>query len=200
MQSKIEDKKKQKKSNLERAAYELFAEKGISGISVDEIVKRAKVAKGTFYLYFHDKTELLNKVIILYSTEIIHSAMVRAQQQNIESCVERIIFLVDDIIERFKRDPEVLKIINKNLSEGLLNPSLLSAQAKENQTMEELLAAYTANMKKEKFSAQESFQLLYMIIELVAQVSYHAILRRQPTDIDHLKPILYESIRKILRR
>lgn len=52
---KIQDKKKQKKERLEQAAYDLFSEQGFSETSIDQIARRAGVAKGTFYLYFPDK-------------------------------------------------------------------------------------------------------------------------------------------------
>lgn len=41
------------------AAQALFLEKGFAATSVDEIVKRADVAKGTFYLQFKTKDDVL---------------------------------------------------------------------------------------------------------------------------------------------
>ena len=48
-------KKNRKKEGLLEAAYQLFLEKGVNKTSVDEIVKKANVAKVRFILYFHDK-------------------------------------------------------------------------------------------------------------------------------------------------
>ena len=62
MRGGVEQKKEQKKEGLLEAAYQLFLEKGVNKTSVDEIVKKANVAKGTFYLYFHDKTQLLQQL------------------------------------------------------------------------------------------------------------------------------------------
>jgi AcrR family transcriptional regulator len=44
------------------SAAKLFREKGIKAVSVDEIVKGVGVAKGTFYLYFKTKEDLLAKL------------------------------------------------------------------------------------------------------------------------------------------
>ena len=55
MRGGVEQKKEQKKEGLLEAAYQLFLEKGVNKTSVDEIVKKANVAQGTFYRYFHDK-------------------------------------------------------------------------------------------------------------------------------------------------
>ncbi len=46
------------------AALELFAGKGFDKTTVDEIVNRAGVAKGTFYLYFKSKDDLVKEVAV----------------------------------------------------------------------------------------------------------------------------------------
>jgi AcrR family transcriptional regulator len=47
---------------LIQAAATVFAEKGVSATSVDDIVRAAGVAKGTFYLYFATKDDAVNAV------------------------------------------------------------------------------------------------------------------------------------------
>jgi len=44
------------------AAMELFAKKGFDKTTVDEIVAKAGVAKGTFYLYFKSKDDLIKEL------------------------------------------------------------------------------------------------------------------------------------------
>lgn len=44
---------------LVRAALALFADKGVEGTSVDEITAAAAVAKGTFYVHFQRKQDVL---------------------------------------------------------------------------------------------------------------------------------------------
>jgi len=44
------------------AAMELFAKKGFDKSTVDEIVAKAGVAKGTFYLYFKSKDDLIKEL------------------------------------------------------------------------------------------------------------------------------------------
>jgi TetR/AcrR family transcriptional regulator, fatty acid metabolism regulator protein len=48
---------------LVEAAASAFAEKGVSNTSVSEIVKRAGVAQGTFYLYFASKDDAVLAVV-----------------------------------------------------------------------------------------------------------------------------------------
>ena len=50
------------REKLVSAAMELFAKKGFDKTTVDEIVARAGVAKGTFYLYFKSKDDLIKEL------------------------------------------------------------------------------------------------------------------------------------------
>ena len=51
-----------RRRELVDAAARVFAEKGIASASVDDIVRAAGVAKGTFYLYFATKDEVIDAV------------------------------------------------------------------------------------------------------------------------------------------
>ena len=44
------------------AAFAVFLEKGVASTAVDDIVEKAGVAKGTFYLYFKTKDDAVNAV------------------------------------------------------------------------------------------------------------------------------------------
>ena len=47
----VEENKLKKRNKILEAAYNLFAKNGINTTPIDEVVKCAGVAKGTFYLY-----------------------------------------------------------------------------------------------------------------------------------------------------
>ncbi len=51
--------KEEKRCDIARASIDLFCEKGIQHTSIDEIAKSASVAKGTVYLYFKNKEEII---------------------------------------------------------------------------------------------------------------------------------------------
>ena len=51
--------KDEKRCDIARASIELFCDKGITQTSIDEIAKSAGVAKGTIYLYFKNKEEII---------------------------------------------------------------------------------------------------------------------------------------------
>lgn len=51
--------KEEKRCAIARASIDLFCEKGIAQTTIDEIAKSAGVAKGTIYLYFKNKEEIV---------------------------------------------------------------------------------------------------------------------------------------------
>lgn len=51
--------KEEKRSKIALASIGLFCKKGIQQTSIDEIAKSAGVAKGTIYLYFKNKEEII---------------------------------------------------------------------------------------------------------------------------------------------
>ena len=55
--------KKNRKEELLELAYNLFITKGYDNTSVDEIIEKANMAKGTYYYYFTSKEEMLDQVI-----------------------------------------------------------------------------------------------------------------------------------------
>ncbi len=68
-----------KKTRIFQVALELFAEKGFANTSVDEIVDRAGVAKGTIYYHFKGKDDLflmLMKSGVDFLNEAIREAAV----------------------------------------------------------------------------------------------------------------------------
>lgn len=61
-----ETKSTRTKQHLYRCAMELFRERGYDRVSVDEIVRKAGVAKGTFYIYFNSKVEIVTEMLNQY--------------------------------------------------------------------------------------------------------------------------------------
>ena len=66
MQLKKETKGTRMKRQLYDCAIELFKSKGYDHVSVEEIVQRAGVAKGTFYIYFASKAQVVTTMLSHY--------------------------------------------------------------------------------------------------------------------------------------
>ena len=71
---KLEMKKQKKKDALFNTAFELFTTKGTNQTTISDIVNKAGVAKGTFYLYFKDKYDIRNKLVSHKTSELFYQA------------------------------------------------------------------------------------------------------------------------------
>lgn len=59
------EKKRDVKSRIVSAAWQLFYEKGYNGTTVDDIIALSGTSKGSFYYYFSTKDELLNSLSMI---------------------------------------------------------------------------------------------------------------------------------------
>ncbi|WP_264737880.1 TetR family transcriptional regulator [Cytobacillus firmus] len=67
MQDRLDD----KYSRILNASIEVISEKGLEKSSVSEIVKKAGIAQGTFYLYFSSKSDLVPAIAKSLLTKIL---------------------------------------------------------------------------------------------------------------------------------
>ena len=85
-------------------AYELFSQRGIRGVGVDEVIERAGVAKATLYRHFPSKDELVLAFLDLreqrWTKDLIEAGAIR-RGSNPE---ERLLAIFDVLDEWFHRD------------------------------------------------------------------------------------------------
>lgn len=65
-----------RKKELIKIAYDLFITKGYENTSVDEIIAKAGIAKGTYYYHFESKEQMLEEVVNM----MIDASVERAKQ------------------------------------------------------------------------------------------------------------------------
>lgn len=61
----------ERRGEIMRAARRLFLEKGVAATTIEQITTRADVAKGTFYLYFSSKEDVLAALADRYGDELL---------------------------------------------------------------------------------------------------------------------------------
>ena len=175
--SKVENKKKQKKDALLNAAFEIFTNIGINKTSISDIVEKAGVAKGTFYLYFSDKYDIRNKLIAHKANKI---------------------FFIDNILDQLNENKSLLNFISKNLSWGIFKNAISARGEYADDEVEtyDMLGRLGVD-ESQKFKNEEV--LVYMIVELVSSTCYSAILYNEPVTIEELKPYIFETVREMIR-
>lgn len=192
----LDQKKEEKKKNLLEAARILFLQKGFSKTSISEIAQAAKVAKGTFYLYFKDKDELLENLVFQIGRNILTLAYEYTEQRRTEDFTENVILFVDYIITYFSTHKDSLRLIKRNFSWTMVQRSL--EQEGNDVLRQQLLERLQTSPASQNHTQQELFNMVYMIVELCGSVCYSSIIEQMPDTIDHMKPLLYDMIRRIL--
>lgn len=193
---KVDSNKKQKREALLNTAFDLFSSKGINETSISDIVNKAGVAKGTFYLYFRDKYDIRNFLISHKASQVFGTAYDALEKTNIENVEDKIVFMVDQIIQQLAHDKFLLTFISKNLSWGFFKTALIE---KRNDDDIDFLKIYTKMLNDSDRNFVDPEIMLFMIIELVSSTCYSAILYDEPVSLDKLKPYLYKEVRHIIK-
>ncbi len=185
-----------KSERILEAAYELFIERGDTDASVSEIADRAGVAKGTFYLYFHDKDDLKDSLIVQKSHEFFQDAVSALRAADLVDFENQVIFVVNYLINKLADNPMALRLIAKNLSLGVFSQKLQNYVEDEKS---DILQALLLAAQKNGIKLKHPRILLFMIIELTSSTCFSCILESKPISIDEFKPFLFTTIRQMIR-
>lgn len=194
---KVDINKKLKESTLLKAAFDFFTTKGFSKTSITDIVNQAGVAKGTFYLYFKDKYDIRNRLISHKSSQLFKNALDKLEGSPELPFEERLLAILDNIIDQLTSDRSLLTFISKNLSWGIFKSALTSHRLTDDVDFGEV---YQKMISDAPYELKDPEIMLFMIIELVSSTCYSAILYSDPCDMDKLKPYLYDTIKLIIRQ
>ena len=193
--SKIQEKKNEKENKILKSSYKLFTEKGINSTSIQDIVDDAGIAKGTFQLYFKDKYDLQNKLIIKKSQMLFQNALKSLNKNVIINFEDQIIFVIDYIIDIVSKDKTLINFIEKDLSLGIYS----DVNEIINNNKIGIKEIFLKGLKKHNIKLTNPDVTLFMIIELASSTIFTSITKNKPLPIDKYKPYLYDAIRKIIK-
>ena len=197
-----EDLKTDKQKRLLDSGFKLFTERGIKNTSIQNIVDNAKMAKGTFYLYFKDKYELRDVLITRKSKKLFNDALESLKKNSIEQFDEQIIYIVNYVIDELIKNPLLLNFISKSLSWGVYHETLVKMYEKnvvEEEKNDGLRTMFLKGVKDNNLNLKNPDVTLFMIIELVSATCFNAIIYKEPLPIEEYKPYLYNVIRSMLK-
>ena len=192
---KIDENKRKKKEALFNTAYELFTTKGITSTTISDIVEKAKVAKGTFYLYFTNKYDIKNKLVVHKTQELFDAAGAALEKEQIHGLEDQMIFLIDHLINSLKDDKALLTFISKNLVMGALRSALLTGENSDREIYNHFLELVAAD----DYEYKDVDVMLFTIVELAGSAGYNSMMYEEPIPIDDYKPFLYRTVRLIIR-
>lgn len=197
IKSKIEKNKEEKRERLLASATALFAERNFNNTSISDIVNKAKVAKGTFYLYFKDKYDIRNQIVQEISSELFDNAMKELKKHNeITHFADSLIFIIDHVINALVANPTILTLMNKDLSHGVYSQELTKI-LKETDTLS-LYELFKDGVERENLNIKNIDITFFTIVELVGSTCFSCIVNKIPCSIEEYKPYLYDLIRTLL--
>lgn len=193
---KIAEKQNTKRLSILDAAYELFTSKSFSGTSIDDVVRKAGIAKGTFYLYFKDKYDLMDRIIAHKSLAVIRNALekLNTEKQTKEmSFSAQMIFIVNCIVDYMQANRELLTLVDKKLSKCINAFSSMSDDA----LRDDVSRLIDENVKN-GCSREDTIKKIYLIIDLVGSVCFDSIVYGSPFKLEEIKPMLFSTVEHIL--
>lgn len=124
----MQSKKEQKFESLKGAALKVFLRKGFHNCRIEDIIEEASVGKGTFYLYFENKEDLVQKLVdqfieevkqvLNWAQDLLMESRDPAEAFNFEAKELDQIFKTNEDLARFifKEGNSVSKTIDKTIS------------------------------------------------------------------------------------
>ncbi len=196
--STVEGKKQEKRRALLDAAYELFLERGAAKTSVEDITSRAKVGKGTFYLYFADKGAVTQALLAKVSYQLLSEACAAAEQHTAElrTFPDQMIFVIDHIIEALRKDLLMLRFLERSFVWPGLDQIEASREAEP--LMRTVLKTVMSSPEMAGRTEREIYQRITALGSMCMSVCYTSVLEGKPDNIDAMKPVLYDIIRRAL--
>jgi AcrR family transcriptional regulator len=169
---------------IEECAIGLFQSKGVANTSINEIVKNAGIAKGTFYLYFKDKDDLVDSVINRYTKEFLDQVIIPFQN------VPKIIILSDAIIDYFSKNRVLLVELRKNLQSGKPYPST----RKTIQDFSKIILTYLNQYEDYKIDNWELYTKI--VLGLILDVCHKALVEEKFSSTQEAKNMLSDLLKR----
>lgn len=128
------------KRQLYQCAMKLFRERGFDRVSVDEIVREAGMAKGTFYIYFNTKSDIILEMLRQYDTYYDQIMAGLPDDLSIDQQMEEIVKGACRFTEEVIGLDLIRVLYVKQLTEGQEHPGLLNEDRALFRILSELLA------------------------------------------------------------
>ena len=127
------------KRQLYQCAMKLFRERGFDRVSVDEIVREAGMAKGTFYIYFNTKSDIILEMLRQYDTYYDQIMAGLPDDLSIDEQMEEIVKGACRFTEEVIGLDLIRVLYVKQLTEGQEHPGLLNEDRALFRILSELL-------------------------------------------------------------
>lgn len=186
----IAQKKEDKRRRLLDASYDLFVHNGVSNTTISQICEQAGIAKGTFYLYFTGKEDILRSLTRRMSLTILEICYKNVANTE-KTFVEKLVILSDTLIDLFQNDTDILKVMKKDFIWPISEEEYFTTDIP---IMVEIRNEIEAYAKSSLINEHQILTRLYALLSMLCSVSYSSIIDHFPDDMESLKPELFKMI------
>lgn len=190
-------KKLEKKMKIIDTAFSLFRQYSVNETAIDDIVKAAGIARGTFYLYFKDKSDLLEQIILYKSTDYMKTVLQNAFSESEMTDMdfyEKVRFFLNCFIDFLIENKEVLPVMQKNISSCIKNiPEFFDSE------ISELYNSLISQMAELGYTPENAHITAFIVIDMTGSVCSDAILHYKPYPIEKIRNLVIESAVSIIK-
>ena len=159
--------------------------------------KGAEKTSGTFYLYYTDKKDLEEKMVVNIAMDVIIKAEAMCLDNN---PIERYISFLDYIIDYLIANPFELDLVSKNITWALYTKIENDSRLKEADSGLKFILSKYENLFTNSYTESQKLYILSLTLEIVMSTCKSAIMVESILSIDEMKAVLYASIRKMFNR
>lgn len=190
-------KKLEKKMKIIDTAFSLFREHSVNATAIDDIVKAAGIARGTFYLYFKDKSDLLEQIILYKSTEYMKAVLKSTLSDPLSEDVdfyERVRVFLNCYIDFLIENKEMLPVMSKNLSSCIKHlPEFYDSE------IAEIYKSLIDRMAELGYTPETAHITTLIVVDMTGSVCSDAIMYEKPYTIEKIRDIVVSSAISIIR-
>ncbi len=181
----------EKKQRLEASAIRLFLERGVNETSVNDIVKDAKLAKGTFYVYFKDKGELIHKMLTKMNISLLDTLIHKAKKDVDTGSDSWPCAFIRHFICFVQEQPHLLKLLHHSLlfdERSLFSLSVLNRQIND-------FDGFVCSFQLDGESKETAVKRFLLTMEICSVVCFNAIFYHQPDTLENITEMFIAMMR-----
>ena len=197
MDESAKTKKLEKKIKILEAAFSLFKQNSVGSTAIDDVVKATGIARGTFYLYFRDKTDLMEQLVMYksaeYVKEIFRALFAEADMEamDLKTLAET---FISGYIDFLVNNKEILAVLSKNMSACIRK----EAESPDPE-FEQYYGVILSKMQEYGYEPEKAHIIFYILMDMIGSVCCDAILLGKPYTIDEIREPVITSALNILR-
>lgn len=178
------------------SAQRLFYEKGFEATSVREIIEDVGCAKGTFYLYFETKMDLLYEIacgIFFKFCKLIEKTLLPVTDDPFAQMEQ----LFNELVEHMQITEGSLRLLHTNEMLKLLLESKMSVKFVDD-AIEHIVVYINEGIKRSYFRSVDPLLYSKLLFNMCHEMLESAMLLSSPEQMTVVKDELVVIIRKIL--